>query len=142
MVVFVVALYPPNGGDSSFWPLKALKGASNLVETQWQQALAEPCLGDAFLLLAGFWVVPGIPELQPPGHEQQHRCAGRHSHPASCQRQWAQVAPHGFSSRGPCQHHQGKAWDQGQRGQGIGLQPGGPQGTAGIHQIHRDQRQP
>ena len=54
-----------------------------LVEMQGHAALAEPCLGEAFLLLADFWVVPVIPELQPPGQDQQHRCARSHSHPVA-----------------------------------------------------------
>ena len=80
MVVFVVALYPPNGGASRFWPLKALKGTKILVETQGHPALAAPCLGDAFLLLAGFWVVPGSAELQPPGQEVEQQGGSKRAH--------------------------------------------------------------
>jgi hypothetical protein len=58
------------GGASRFWPLKALKGTKILVKTQGHPAPAAPCLGEAFLLLAGFWVVPGIGVLQPPGQDQ------------------------------------------------------------------------
>ena len=88
MVVFVVALYPPNGGASRFWPLKALKGTKILVETQGHPALAAPCLGDAFLLLAGFWVVPGSAELQPPGQEVEQQGGSPTYAPSAASSHW------------------------------------------------------
>ena len=60
MADYLCSLYPPNGGNGF-------------------ALLAAPCLGDAFFLLAGFWVVPGIAELQPPGQEVEQQGGSRHT---------------------------------------------------------------